>query len=448
MAVGDETGTGVPERASVAVGPQQPGIDRSEFTVAQDTRQTYFSYYWGAVPVWLQVVIVWGIGRLLTTGILAAYASQQPETWQTPSRPDLFTFSSIWDGEWYQRIAQGGYPSELPRGDDGRVTENAWAFMPVFPMLVRMLMVVSGLPFQIVAVFVSLAFGLAATLVFHRLLSRVLDANTAMFATLLFSIAPLSPMLQVSYAESAQLFFLALLLLLLLERRWVIMAPVIVLASLTRPTGLAWAMTLGLYVIYRWWRARAGRDLFPPREQLATVSLGALSVLSGFAWLLIAWAATGEPNAYLDTELAWRSHYTGPGDLVPFTAWFHGGHYWIGWALPDLFGDESFVRTVVSIVVVACVIVGMYAGLALPVMKRLGIEVRLWTVSYLTYLIAVFFPQSSTFRLLLPLFPTLGVVALPRSPIYRIGVVVASIVGQIVWIHWCWFVIGHDWSPP
>lgn len=448
MTAGDATGEETASRASAAVGPQQPGLDRRRFTVAQETRETYFSYYWGKIPVWLQVVIVWGAGRLLTTFLLAAYAAQQPETWQTPSRPDLFTFSSIWDAEWYQRIAQGGYPSELPRGDDGRVTENAWAFMPVFPMIVRMLMLVSGLPFQVVAVFVSLAFGLAATLVFHKLLSKLLDPNTAMFATVLFSIAPLSPMLQLSYAESLQMFFLSLLLLLLVERRWALMAPVIVIASLTRPTGLAWAMTLGLYLVFRWWQARSGRDVFPGREQFAVVGVGALSVLSGFAWLLIAWAVTGDFHAYLDTELAWRSHYTGPGELVPFSAWFHGGYFWIGWFFPDAFGDDSIVRTIVSIVVVAVVIVGMFAGLAAPVMKRLGVEVRLWLISYLTYLVAVFFPQSSTFRLLLPMFPTLGVVALPRSPVYRIAVVAASIVGQIVWIHWCWYVIGHDWTPP
>jgi hypothetical protein len=38
----------------------------------------------------------------------------------------------------------------------------------------------------------------------------------------------------------------------------------------------------------------------------------------------------------------------------------------------------------------------------------LGVELRLWTASYLVYLLAVFFPQSSIFRLLLPLSPMWG----------------------------------------
>lgn len=430
-----------------AVGPGQPGLDRRGFTVAQDTRPTYFSYYWGRLPIWLQVTIVWAISRVITTITLAVFADNQQATWQTTAQPDLFSFSAIWDGEWYQRIAQGGYPTELPRNDEGRVTENAWAFMPVFPMIARAIMLVTGLPFPVVGVLVSLAFGLATALVFHRLMSRLLDSNTAMFAVVLFCIAPVSPMMQLAYAESLQMFFVALLLLLLVERRWLAMAPVIVLASFTRPTGLAWALTLGLYVLYRWWQLHKGKDTFPPREQLTLIGLGALSVLSGFAWLLTAWAVTGDFNAYLDTELAWRTHYTGPGELVPFTAWFHGGYFWIGWAWPELFPEGSAARIIVSVLGVGLLIATILFALALPVMKRLGIEVRLWLISYFVYLIAVFFPQSSTFRLLLPMFPSLGVVALPRSPVYRVVIVLLSLVGQALWLAMYWYVVEHDWTP-
>ena len=287
-----------------AVGPHQPGVNRRDFAIAQDRRQTYLAYYWGRLPVWAQVLLVWALSRALTTILLAIFAGQQEATWQTSQKPGLFEFSAIWDAEWYQRIAQGGYPTTLPRNDEGRVTENAWAFMPVYPMLARVLMAITGLPFDVVGVLVASAAGLGAAFVFHRLMSRVLDANTALFATVLFCVAPVSPMLQLAYAESLQLLFVSLLLLLLVERQWALMAPVIVIASLTRPTGLAWAMTLGLYLLYRWWQARAGRDTFERREQLAVLGVTALSVFAGFAWLLTAWVVTGDVFAYLDTELA------------------------------------------------------------------------------------------------------------------------------------------------
>ena len=43
-----------------------------------------------------------------------------------------------------------------------------------------------------------------------------------------------------------------------------------------------------------------------------------------------------------------------------------------------------------------------------PAVKRLGVDLRFWVASYALYLLAVFFPQSSTFRLLMPMFPLLG----------------------------------------
>jgi hypothetical protein len=64
------------------------------------------------------------------------------------------------------------------------------------------------------------------------------------------------------------------------------------------------------------------------------------------------------------------------------------------------------------------------------------------------YLAAVFFPQSSTFRLLMPTFPLLGALAVPRSRIFRILLVLASVAGQVLWLHWCWWVDGYDWTPP
>jgi hypothetical protein len=49
-----------------------------------------------------------------------------------------------------------------------------------------------------------------------------------------------------------------------------------------------------------------------------------------------------------------------------------------------------------------------------PHVRRLGPEMRLWSASYVLYLLVVFFPQSSIFRLLLPLAPLYGAIAAPR----------------------------------
>ena len=42
----------------------------------------------------------------------------------------------------------------------------------------------------------------------------------------------------------------------------------------------------------------------------------------------------------------------------------------------------------------------------------------------------------------------IGIVALPRSRLYRVVVVVLFLVLQWVWLDWCWWVDGYDWTPP
>ena len=59
-----------------------------------------------------------------------------------------------------------------------------------------------------------------------------------------------------------------------------------------------------------------------------------------------------------------------------------------------------------------------------------------------------YFQQSVTFRLLIPMFPLAGALAVPRSRVYRVVLVTLFIVGQWVWCYYCWWVDGTDWTPP
>ncbi len=90
--------------------------------------------------------------------------------------------------------------------------------MPAYPAIVRLFTLTTGLDFQFVAPVISTLFALGAALLFYRVIARVQPASVALFSVVLLCVAPLSPILQVSYAESMQLFLLALALLLLMQR--------------------------------------------------------------------------------------------------------------------------------------------------------------------------------------------------------------------------------------
>jgi hypothetical protein len=234
-------------------------------------------------------------------------------------------------------------------------------------------------------------------------------------------------------------FLVALALYLLIQRRYWMLLPVVAVMALTRPSGLAFALALLLHVVHRWWQARKGRDQFPVGERVASVVVGLFSAVMGVAWLLVAGLMTGRPTAYIETELAWRAAYIGYEELIPFTPWFRAAEWWAGWwQIPPWL-----------LILALTLAIGLWGTLLFtPPLRRLGVDVRFWLASYSLYLLAVFFPQSSTFRLLLPLFPVGGALAQPRSPVYRVVLVAVCILGQWAWVHVAWWVDGYDWTPP
>ena len=384
---------------------------------------------------WIKVSLIFLLGRAISTAMLLVLASQQAENAWTSAQPSLWDFSSMWDGRWYNIIAEVGYPTQLPVTEDGHIAENAWAFMPVYPALVRGVMVITGLPWNIAAIIITVVCAYVATLVFYKLLTRFVPAQQALFAVLLFSVAPVSPLFQLAYAESMQLMLIVIALYLLVRRKYSWMIPVVLVLSVTRPGSLAIALTLVLHWIYR----AVQKARFPLKEKVLVAAVALIAAFSGVVWLFIAGAVTGMPTAYLETELAWRSAYIGYQELVPFTPWIFAAQWWTtNFGYPEVAGY----------VLLATLVIGFVIFLFTPAMKRLGVDVRFWLISYALYLLAVFFPQSSTFRLLAPLFPALGAVAAPKSKVYRVTMTVLFIALQWGWLLICWRIDGYDWSPP
>ncbi|WP_345750939.1 hypothetical protein [Microbacterium rhizophilus] len=383
------------------------------------TRTARAGAAWRAWPVATHIAAIYVLARLATTAILLLVAASSPADSRFGADPTLADYVLGWDAQWYWTVAFAGYPSELPVGENGVAGENAWAFMPVYAHLANL----AGFgSWGVGALIVSLVAGYVACLALHALLRRRIDESAATWAVVLFANAPLAALFQVGYAESLFLALLMCALLALSARRWGWLYLLIPLMGYTRPGVLAFALLLGLYGIHR--RLRRRDDPLPAREVGHILALGALAVVVGFSWQVLAGIATGVPDAYLQTELAWRRGWIPDIDaFVPFEGWIRAAPFWASlWGLPEWVGS----------VLLGMLIAGAAAALFAPSVRRLGPEVRLWAASYLLYLLAVFFPQSSTFRLLVPLSPLWG--AAPRSRWGRGIVLVLCLAGQWLWI--------------
>lgn len=375
---------------------------------------------------WAQVAGVYVAARIVSACIFMAAALHQGVNPWFPAEPDYWNFINIWDARWYGEVLRNGYPSQLPVDESGNVQENAWAFYGLFPMLGRALSAMTGLDPALALTFIAMASGLGAALVVYCLFRQKAGHRTAMWAVVFFSTFPVAAVLQVPYAESLNLLLLASALLLVMQRRYLWAMPVVLLMCLSRPTGVPFAaMVCGLLAYRLWLRNRPAAPGSPAaqhsgRDLAALAGLAAVSGLSALIWPAIAWAVTGDPAAYTNTETVWRGH-----DLVPFKPWFDTGI--------QLFGP-------VLGVLAPFVFVAVF-GLAMtsPPVVALGAELRLWCVCYMGYLLVFLHPQTSTFRMLLPLFPlALGAALLSRSRAYRGTVVTMFVLLQIVWIVWLW----------
>ncbi|MCU1473577.1 hypothetical protein [Amnibacterium sp.] len=395
---------------------------------------------WARTPWWGRALAIFAASRVVTTVLYLWVGTQGTNASRAGPHPDLVTLATAWDGQWYWYVAVHGYPSVLPLTSSGAVDTNQWAFLPLYPYLVKALSLGVTAAWPPVAVLVSLAAGFAAAVLLSLLLRPHLGGR-ADFAVAVFAFSPLAFVLQAAYAESLGLALLLAALCLVDRRRYGWAVPVVVALAFTRPEALPFALAVGVHLLLRIRAARAGRDVLPRRELVGGVVLTAVSVVAGLAWTWIAAAATGVPDAYVRTEAAWRALWMGDVGFSVVTPWFFAAHFWA--AL--LVGDPA--AAIVGAVLLLLLLGGFAVFLCTPAARRLGALNRLWAASYLLYLLGVFFPQSSLFRLLMPLAPLAGALVPRRRP-GRAALLIVSVALQGLWL-WCTYgPFQVYWSVP
>lgn len=394
---------------------------------------------WARLPVAARIALIYVAARVVTTIFFLLAAGMSGPTSRFGVEPALGQLALGWDAQWYWLAALSGYPSVLPVNAAGAVSENAWAFLPVYPYLSAGVGAFLG-SWGAGGVAIALLSGYGASLALHALLRDRLGDAAATWAVVFFAAGPLAAMFQVGYAESLFLLLLFAALRCVQRRRWGWLYALIPVMGFTRPGILAFALFLGLYGIHRFLRRRS--DPLPRREIVHIVALGVVSVVVGFAWQVIAGLVTGDAGAYLATELAWRRNWIADasGHFVPVEGFVQAAAFWFTqWGLGPWAGYIALVILVIGITLALL--------FARPV-RRLGVEIRLWSASYLVYLLLVFFPQSSIFRLLLPVSPLWGAFAVPRSTGWRVGVLALALLGQWWWIYNMYALGNTYWQIP
>jgi hypothetical protein len=373
------------------------------------------------------LILGYAASRILSTALLlGGYVLVSVIHWPVANvdgSTSFLGFLQTWDGAFYRRIAETGYPTHLPVDAGGAVSKNPWAFLPLYPLLVRGMMAVTNLGFGPTGIMLAVLFGLGATFALHRVLLARFGAESALWGALFFCLGPMSFVLQVDYADSLFLFLMFCALAALISRRYWAMIPFGVAAAFAHPGALALAGALVLLAGVRLLR----RQPFPLREKLSMGTATVVIGVAGVAWPVIAALATGNSSAYFDSELAWWGDYIGHTQFLPFTPWFMMAGRYVGaagiLAVIAIFGTATWLLV------------------RRRTRRYLGPEIVAYLASYSGYLAAVFLPQQSVVRMLLPLSPLLGSPGLSRTSTRRWVTLGVSVLLQpaailLLWIIW------------
>ncbi len=381
----------------------------------------------------LTVLSVYAVTRVVS--LIAIWVAA---TWfQSPTGvghhdPTVGDLLGLWDGVWYRRIVQDGYPVPLPvDADTGFVTYSAWAFYPLYPYLVKGLML-TGLSFEVAGVALNVVLGAVGAVLIHAVFRSTYHADRqpqrerlALVAACLWCFYPTTSVMLKPYTEALAVTLVAAALLLLIRRRYLLVAAVALPLGFTRGVAPALGIAVLIHLGVRWRDERsAGLRPLAGSRLGAVVMLAALGV-SAVAWPVVAAVATGVPTAFFDVQAAWGQK---PAD-GPFVLWFR-------WAF-----EAHGVLGVLVLVALAATYVALVLGRH---GRWLSVEVRAWALAYPAFLFAVVRPITSMWRFLLldmPLAALLASVAMRTGDGQqvvahwkrRVGVVVVVLVGGVLW---------------
>ncbi|WP_436526952.1 mannosyltransferase family protein [Actinoplanes sp. HUAS TT8] len=296
----------------------------------------------------------------------------------------------VWDGGWFLRVAMNGYPHGYTYDDNHVLQANELAFFPLYPMLIRGVTLLGVAP-GVAAVGVAWVASIGAAIALHLLGTSLYGKRAGWALVAICCSAPVSVVLSMAYSESLFLALVAGMLVAAHRRAWLPAALLGLGCALTRPTGAAAALALGVAALMA---LRDSPNKIKPLAAAATALAGVPLFLGWVGWRV------GDWGAWFKIQTAgWGTSFDYGSSTIAF--------------LDDTFtGGDGWVQVSVGLILLAALAA---AGVALAQKPWLPLAVYGVVAMILVYGQAGFYHSKP--RLLLPVLLTLlpSVVAAARA---------------------------------
>jgi hypothetical protein len=307
------------------------------------------------------------------------------------------------DGGWYRLIALHGYDLRAAAPYHGSV----FGFFPLYPALMHLGSVATGLGVDAVGLAVTWAAGLAAAWALYETGRLLASERAGLLLAAMWALAPSAFAEASLYADTLAIALSAWALYALLRRRWLIAGTLAALAGLTRPTAAA----VEFVVLVASALALARRtDGWRPLGGLLTAPLGSA------AFFIYVALRVGDPTGYFEAQrLGWGSR-------------FDGGASTAHRVLAGLTGAHNYHTA--AAVISTTVLLTVPVLIAVQIRQRQPWEFVLYTVAAAGSVYGVVHLYTTSPRELLPLYPLLlpGATLLARVSDRRILIATFAIL--------------------
>jgi hypothetical protein len=230
------------------------------------------------------------------------------------------------------QVAAEGYPSAYQYSPEGELLGSALAFFPGYPALIRAAHLATGVDTATAAIMIAWVAGAVLAVLTCALGTALWNRRVGLALTALVCAQPMSVVFTMAYSEPVFLVFVVGGLLAAYRRRWFAAGLLGLAAGLTRPTGAALALAIGVAALMHVW----DRDNGPRRWwALAGAALAALGVPAYLAWVAV---RLGEPAAWFKVQSAgWGTSFDYGAMVVTFIrdalragdGWVHVSVAWV-----------------------------------------------------------------------------------------------------------------------
>jgi Mannosyltransferase (PIG-V) len=220
----------------------------------------------------------------------------------------ILTEFANWDGLWYRRLANNGYPRHVSYG------QTTLGFFPLYPIAIWLLTPVVELVSPWGQIWSSTMAGLVisgfggwvATVFVHRLADGWWGREVARRATVLFILTPGAVVFSMVYSEGLLLPLAAICIWALERRKWWVAGIAAGFGSAVQPVGLVLAPVCASAALVELWRHG-----WRSREFRGSIKATLLSVTGAACFMGFLWAWAGNPLAtYIAQHHGWGEKTT------------------------------------------------------------------------------------------------------------------------------------------